>query len=669
MHTNSLINQKSPYLLQHAHNPVDWFAWSNEAFEKAKAENKLVLVSVGYSSCHWCHVMERECFEDEEVANLMNEHFINIKVDREERPDVDHVYMTAVQLMSGHGGWPLNCFTLPDGRPVYGGTYFPKQQWMDLLKKLVSLYKENRAKTEEYATELTGGIRQVNELVRIREDIPVTKDILETPVTKWRKRFDIKNGGTHGAPKFPMPNNWLFLLRYGSLTNDEELVDHIHFTLEKMARGGIYDQLGGGFARYSTDAQWKVPHFEKMLYDNAQLISLYSEAYRNKKNELYKQVVYDTIAFLQREMMYEKGGFYSAFDADSEGVEGLFYTWTKEELQELLKKDFNLFADYFSVNEEGHWEDERYILLRTADEETIAAKHKLTREELHEAIQRCREKLMKERDKRVRPGLDDKIITSWNGLMCAALCDAYQTFGKPGFLAIARKNIEFIQAVLQNEDGSLCRTTKATDSYGEAFLDDYAFVMNAFLALFCSTGEEKFQQAAEKLGAYCFTNFFDKEKGLFSYASAQSQPLISGNFEVHDNVIPGSNSQMALNLHLLHQLAGVSVYGETARQMLAQMSSDISSHLPSFSNWALLALRTAWPFYEVCVVGKDVDEFRRGLSGHYHPNAIFVYSKQSSDAALLKDRFREQETLAYVCTDQSCKQPASSVQEAIKQLG
>jgi len=527
-YTNHLISEKSPYLLQHAHNPVNWYAWGDEAFKKAKQENKLVLISVGYSACHWCHVMEHQCFEDEQVAELMNKYFINIKVDREERPDVDHVYMTAVQLMTQHGGWPLNCFVLPDGRPIYGGTYFPKEQWMQLLKNLATLHQTDKNKVEDYADQLTDGIKRSDELFASSPDETpaINKDVIEKAALAFQKRFDTKNGGSIGAPKFMMPNNYLFLLQYGHLTNNEAILNHVHFTLQKMAHGGLYDQLGGGFARYSTDEQWKVPHFEKMLYDNAQLVSLYSEAFQQNKNPLYKQVVYQTITFVERELTSPEHGFYSALDADSEGVEGLFYVWTKEELQNLLKKDFDLFADYYSVNEMGYWEHDNYILLRNLPDTEIALKHQISIDELDKIIFACKEKLMAERSKRVRPGLDDKIIASWNGLMCAALSDAYSTFSDDKFLQLAIKNANFICQKLIDDTGSLTRCYK-DKAYIDAFLEDYAFVIDAYIKLFSITGNEAWLGIAELMTKHTLINFFDEKKNIFYFSDKNSYVLIS----------------------------------------------------------------------------------------------------------------------------------------------
>ncbi|HTA61976.1 MAG TPA: thioredoxin domain-containing protein [Bacteroidia bacterium] len=668
-YTNHLISEKSPYLLQHAHNPVNWFAWGDAAFEKAKKENKLVLISVGYSACHWCHVMEHQCFEDEQVAALMNKYFVNIKVDREERPDVDHVYMTAVQLMTQHGGWPLNCFVLPDGRPIYGGTYFPKEQWMQLLQNLANLHQTDKQKVEDYANQLTDGIKRSDELfsASANELSTISKDVIEKAALAFQKRFDTKNGGSIGAPKFMMPNNYLFLLRYAHLTNNEAILNHVHFTLQKMAHGGLYDQLGGGFARYSTDEQWKIPHFEKMLYDNAQLISLYSEAYRQNKNPLYKQVVYQTIAFVERELTSPEFGFYSALDADSEGVEGLFYIWTKEDLQNIVKKDFDVFADYYSVNEIGYWEHDNYILLRNLPDTEIALKHQISVDELNKIITACNQKLMAERDKRVRPGLDDKIIASWNGLMCAALCDAYSAFTDDKFLQLAVKNANFIRKKLIDDTGSLTRCYK-DKAYIDAFLEDYAFVIDAYIKLFSTTGNEAWLGIAELMMRQTLINFFDEKKNIFYFSDKNTNALISKKIEMHDNVIPASNSQMAKNLFALSKISGNLEYEEVSKSMLNHVAEEIANYPSGHSNWAILATQQALPFYEVCIVGKAVDEFMQQAQEHYNPNAIFVYSKTASTIALLKERYKNDETVVYVCQNHTCSAPVKTINEALNQL-
>ena len=389
-YTNTLIKETSPYLLQHAHNPVNWYAWNNKTLVLAKKENKLLLISIGYAACHWCHVMEHESFEDEEVAKVMNKHFICIKVDREERPDIDQVYMNAVELMTGRGGWPLNAIALPDGRPIWGGTYYRKNDWMNSLIQIANLYKTNPKKLEEYAAKLTEGVQQSG-LVNINQEKEhFTKKYLQKCVTKWEIHFDNNLGGINKSPKFPMPNNYHFLLRYAYQTNNKELKNYVNKTLTKMAQGGLFDQIGGGFSRYSVDKKWHIPHFEKMLYDNGQLVSLYADAYLTNKKNLYKETVYQTLAFVERELMDKNGGFYSSLDADSLNdfgllEEGAFYVWTKKELQKIIS-DFELFQDYYNINSYGLWENGKYNLIRTTDDICFAKNHQLSVENIKKKV-------------------------------------------------------------------------------------------------------------------------------------------------------------------------------------------------------------------------------------------------------------------------------------------
>lgn len=668
MHTNSLVNETSPYLLQHAHNPVNWVAWNESVFKKAKAENKLILVSIGYSACHWCHVMEHESFEDEKVAEIMNEHFVCVKVDREERPDVDMLYMTAVQLMNGQGGWPLNCFTLPDGRPIYGGTYFRKEQWMNILMNLSGLFSENPEKAMQYATELTKGLRQT-ELINTKafEAKPFDKDVLEKCIKNWEKRFDNELGGPMKAPKFPLPNNYSFLLKHAYLTDDSKLLKHVELTLTKMACGGIYDQLGGGFARYSVDVYWKIPHFEKMLYDNAQLVTLYCEAYRLTKNNLYKQIVEETLSFIEREWLSKENGFYSALDADSEGEEGKYYVWQKEELENLLGKDFDLFADYYGINDIGYWEHDNYVLMRNENVNGILLKHQVKLTELESVISNCKTILLKEREKRVKPGLDDKILTSWNALMCKAYGEAYLTFKNSNYKTIAIKNASFLKEKMIKPDFSMFRNFKNGKANINAFLDDYAFSMDAFIQTYIITQDESWLNLSKNLCDYVQKNFNNEESGLFFYTDTENN-LILRTTETSDNVIPASNSQMAHNLFRLGKYFSNNDYEEKSVKMLQRFTDEIVNYGAGYSNWASLYSDLLNNYHEVCIVGKDVNEKLLELHNHYIPNAIFVVSASGSELDILKQRFVEGKTLVYVCKNKACLIPVSEVKEAVKQL-
>lgn len=659
--------------MQHAHNPVNWRPWSPSVFEDAKKEDKLVLISIGYSACHWCHVMEHQSFEDEAVAQIMNENFINVKVDREERPDVDMLYMSAVQLMSGQGGWPLNCFVLPDGRPIYGGTYFQKEQWINILENLSNLYAKDKAKVNQYATDLTEGIKQA-ELVHTKKygAGDISKSVLEKCISNWKKRFDNTLGGPNRAPKFPLPNNYSFLLKYAHLSNDAEVLKHVELTLQKMACGGIYDQLRGGFARYSTDMQWKVPHFEKMLYDNSQLVSLYCDAFRLTKNKLYKQTVLETLEFVEREWLSEEGGFYSALDADSEGEEGKYYVWQKEELQHLLSENFEIFSDYYNVNPDsyrgGYWEHDNYILVRNENLGEILIKHNLKEEELNNKIAQCKTLLLKEREKRVKPGLDDKILTSWNALMCKAYCDSYLTFKDLHYKKIALKNAEFIKTKLLKKDNSLWRSYKNQQSKINGFLDDYACVIEAFIGVYTITQDENWLKLSQQLTDYTLENFYDDHTNLFYYTDKNSENLVVRTTETSDNVIPASNSQMANNLFKLSKILNIEAYSNKALLMLNHFTEEIMGYGAGYSNWASLYCDFLTDHFEICIVGKDVEEKLLDLQNHYLPNTIFVVATSASELEILDQRFVKDKTLIYVCKNKACLLPTEDVKEALTQL-
>ncbi len=477
---NRLIDETSPYLLQHAFNPVDWHAWNAVTLEKAKIQNKLILVSVGYSACHWCHVMAHESFEDEEVAKIMNENFICIKVDREERPDVDQIYMDAVQLISGRGGWPLNCFALPDGRPFWGGTYFPKEQWKEILNSIIQLYSTQREKLLQQASEITEGIKRNDFINPDAGTSGFDKEMTDDMVQHFSARFDNLEGGSKGAPKFPMPNNLLFLLRYYSQSRKPEFLAHVELTLKKMAAGGIYDQIGGGFARYSVDEHWHIPHFEKMLYDNAQLVSLYSEAYKLTKDEQYKDIIIETLEFVKRELTSPEGGFYSSLDADSEGVEGKYYVWEKNELEDLLGQNAPIIIDYFGIDQDAYWENGKNVLIKAVTISQLAEKYNKPEEVVRNLISESREKLLSKRSERARPDLDDKILTSWNGLMVKGYVDAYLATGKNEYLECAVKNANFLLKNMNTPNGGLYRSYKEGKSTVIGFLEDYAFVARSF---------------------------------------------------------------------------------------------------------------------------------------------------------------------------------------------
>lgn len=673
MFSNALVNETSPYLLQHAHNPVNWHAWNNETLEKAKVENKLMLISVGYSACHWCHVMEHESFEDSLVAQVMNNNFINIKVDREERPDVDQVYMNAVQLITGSGGWPLNIVALPDGRPVWGGTYFDKEQWTDILQQIASIYKEAPNKLIEQADNVEKGIKSIS-VVEANTNAPVFKtSFIANAILNWSKDFDKTFGGLNREPKFMMPNNYHFLLRYAHQNNDENLLDFTNLTLTKIAYGGVFDHVGGGFSRYSVDSKWHVPHFEKMLYDNAQLVSLYSDAYLLTKNELYKDVVEETLNFIKNEMTTEEGSFYSSFDADSnnsegELEEGAFYVWTKEELKTLLKDDFDVFSDYYNINNFGLWENGNYVLIRKDDDNSILEKHHISATQLDEKKQEWKNILSKARNKRPKPRMDDKVLTSWNGLMLKAYVDGYRVFQTKNYLKTAKENANFITSKLLRQDGGLNHTYKEGKSKINGYLEDYATVIDAFIALYEVTLEEKWLNTAHDLTKYTFEHFYDEKSKLFFFTSNDDASLVSRNIVYHDNVIPSSNSIMAKNLFKLSHYFDNKTFETSAITMLNNVKPEMLEYPSSYSNWFDLMLNYTNPYYEVAIVGTEAKAKISNLNQYYIPNKLIAGSTSENDMPLLENRFSPDQTLIYVCVNKACKLPVSEINKAISLL-
>lgn len=672
-YTNALVNETSPYLLQHAHNPVDWHAWNEATLEKAKSENKLMLISVGYSSCHWCHVMEHESFEDSLVAQVMNNNFINIKVDREERPDVDQVYINAVQLMKGSAGWPLNVVTLPDGRPIWGDTYLPKEQWINVLEQISKLYKEAPNKLIEQAENVQNGINSIS-VVEVNNDAPVfEKQFIKNAVKNWSKQFDHKFGGTNREPKFMMPNNYHFLLRYAYQTNEEKLLDFVNLTLEKIAYGGVYDHVAGGFSRYSTDGKWHVPHFEKMLYDNAQLVSLYADAYLLTKNKLYKDVVEETLDFIKNEMTTSEGAFYSSFDADSDTSEGqleegVFYVWQKEELKALLKEDFDLFSEYYNVNNYGLWEKGNYVLIRKDDDASILKKHKMSQDILDEKKTHWKSILKDARNKRPKPRMDDKVLTSWNGLMLKGYVDAYRVFQNETYLKTAESNANFMLSKVLREDGGLNHTYKEGESKINGYLEDYATVIDAFIALYEVTLNDKWLTTAKDLANYTFAHFYDKKSNLFFYTSNEDAALVSRNIVYHDNVIPASNSIMAKNLFKLQHYFDNKTFEKTAITMLNNVKPEMLEYPTAFSNWFDVMLNYTNPFYEVAIAGTEAKAKVSELNQHYVPNKLIAGSTSESNMPLLENRFNPEKTLIYVCVNKACKLPVAEVDKAINLL-
>jgi uncharacterized protein len=665
--TNNLIDETSPYLLQHAHNPVNWYPWENEALVKAKKENKLIIVSIGYSACHWCHVMEVESFENEKIAKFMNENFVSIKVDREERPDIDQVYMNAVQLLTGRGGWPLNCIALPDGRPIYGGTYFSAAQWIEMLSNILDFVKNKPDKTEEQAENLTRHIQASEIVFENSSNQEFSSKDLDFLFEKWEKSIDFEEGGSIGAPKFPLPAAYKFLLHYNHISQNENALKAVVVTLDKMANGGIYDQIGGGFSRYSVDSHWKVPHFEKMLYDNAQLISLYSLAYQKTKKQKYKIVVMETIDFIKRELTSPEGGFYSSLDADSEGVEGKSYLWTKNELQNILNDDSPLIVDYYNVTDAGNWKNGKNILLKSENKNLIE-KYNISEQKLDKQISRAKQILLKARNKRVQPGLDDKILLGWNALMNKAYTEAYKAFGEIEYLNSAIENMDFIYSKMSSEDNRLNRNYKNSKASINGFLDDYAFTIEALISLYEVTFDEKWINRALELTTYSISHFFNEENNMFYYTSDIDPPLIARKFVISDNVIPSSNSQMAKNLFVLGNYFNNDEFIEKSKSMLNNVKQNSLTGEAYFANWDILHAWFVDKPYEVTIAGEDFETLRMEFQTNYLPNIFFSGGNKKQTLSNPENKLIENQTTIYVCRDKVCKLPVTTVNDALEQI-
>ena len=646
-YTNDLINETSPYLLQHAHNPVNWHAWSKNVLELAEKENKPLLISIGYSACHWCHVMEHESFENKEIADFMNANFICIKVDREERPDIDAVYMDAVQLLTGSGGWPLNCFAMPNGDAFYGGTYFRPAQWLETLKSINNTYKHKIHLFERNAKQIKQGIAN-NETTVVGRNSEFSETVIDNSITTWSNYFDNNNGGLNRAPKFPVPNNYETILQIGRYKNNTDLISFVELTLNKMAMGGIYDQLAGGFARYSTDELWLVPHFEKMLYDNAQLISLYSNAYKYTKNDIYKRVVYETLNFIDTDLSGKNNNFYSSYDADSEGEEGTFYIWTINEIKEVLGVDAQKIIDYYNVTETGNFEN-RSILFITDTTET-------------EEILQLKNKLLKRRNKREKPGLDDKTLTSWNALMSIGYLDAYSIFNEKYFLTKAETNINFLIKTQLKDNLILNRNFKNGKSNITGFLDDYAFLIEALIKLYQTTFNEEYIYLAKDLTEHTLKHFYDKETGYFFFTPSYQDDIIYRKKELDDNVIPSSNSAMAKNLFILAKYFGETSYAEKSEAMLFGMQSKMENNPVYYSNWLQLYLWNIQPFYEIVVTGNESEVVLKELNKQYLPNVILAKAGVNSKLPLTEGRYSKELNL-YKCKNNTCGLPVKSIEE------
>lgn len=730
--TNRLAKETSPYLLQHAHNPVDWYPWGEEALRKAEQEDKPILVSIGYAACHWCHVMERESFEDEGTARIMNEHFINIKIDREERPDIDHIYMDALQAMAGSGGWPLNMFLLPNRQPFYGGTYFPPKQaynrpsWKEVLLAVSDAFKTKRKDLEEQAANLTQHLHQSNQFGMEVVNMQLPKEELFTAaqcdaiVLAIMGQADKEWGGFGRAPKFPASFTIQYLLRYcrakkldevlqrrditgakklhgpenavsekydetlqrpetgGAKKNDEvlrpentvakkhdEVLQQALLSLDKMINGGIYDQLGGGFARYSTDEKWLAPHFEKMLYDNALLVDTLCEAYQLTGKEHYATTIRHTLAFIKREMTSPEGGFYSALDADSEGEEGKFYVWSEEEINAELGEDAPAFSAYYDVSRQGNWEDHNILWVQRPLEE-VASSLNMDPAQLQALLERSREKLMPVRDRRTRPGLDDKVLLGWNALMIHACCKAYAALGEKLYLEMAEAAMQCIWKKMRRDEASYAfwHTYKKGDARYPAFLDDYAYLVRAMIALQEVTGELDWLRKAKAMTEYVAEQFGDESARYFYYTAAEQADVIVRKKEVYDGAVPSGNAVMAHNLRYLAIVFDQRDWADRAVAMTASLAQSVTRYPTSFGMWASMILKMVEGTPELAVSGAAYKAKMEALNRLYVPDKVLLGAERDQDdMPLLQQREQKGRTLIYLCQDYHCVKPVEDISE------
>jgi uncharacterized protein YyaL (SSP411 family) len=672
---NRLQHESSPYLLQHANNPVDWYPWGEEAFEKAVKEDKPVLVSIGYAACHWCHVMERESFENHETAELMNQHYINIKIDREERPDLDHIYMDAVQAMTGSGGWPLNVFLTPQKKPFYGGTYFPPRQvhsrpsWTDVLLSLSDSYKSQRSELEKQAENLLDHMVKANNFgigpVSIQK--LATKQEISSIYQNIMNTADRVQGGFGRAPKFPQSFTISFLLHYYYDSKEQAALDQALLSLDKMIAGGIYDQLGGGFSRYSTDAEWLAPHFEKMLYDNALLISTLADAFRITGDQKYQDTITETIQFIDNELTGPEGGFYAALDADSEGVEGKFYTWSYEEINYVLDSQAPLFCRIFGVSQGGNWEHTN-ILHKAEDLARVSETENVEPGQLEKILADCKAKLLEVRSKRVRPQLDDKILLGWNALMNIALSKACGATGDKAWLVRAVTNMEFMLKAFRQEDGSYAHTYKNKISKYPAFLDDYAYLISALIHLQEVTANQEWLKIAKSLTDFVVSNF-GQEGPLFFFTPSGQNDVIIRKKEIYDGAIPSGNSVMMWNLYQLGTIFDISEWKQRSLEMAASVKEAAVKYPGSFGVWAGFILATTYGIPEIAITGEEStvlsNEFLRNFIGY---NVFQSATLRNNDFPLLAEKPFSQKGQIFLCKDYACQAPVQTVAELVNLL-
>ena len=664
MESNQLKNETSLYLKQHAENPVNWQRWSNSIFDFSGELNKLVIVSIGYSSCHWCHVMEDETFTDEKIAELMNDNFINIKVDREENPDVDQAYMTASQLMTGMGGWPLNVIALPDGSPIYAGTYHTKEQWFDILNRIIRLKENNYEGLEEIANNVKNGVIGINTITKKSEVSEFNKDFLTTNTKIWSDKWDLDDGGDIAQQKFISPSKYQYLLNYGSIYEDQETLNYVKKTLDIISNSGIVDIVEGGFYRYTVDPEWKVPHFEKMLYDQAQMISLYSNAYKLFRTKEYKDLVYQTINFIDSEMNSPNDLYYAAMDADTDGEEGKYYSFNENEIQLISGEQIELFNSFFNIDLRKPWDNNKFLLLPTRDIESWLSSNSLNKDAFIKMRDRWFSEIMKIKSKRTKPRIDDKTIVSWNALSIIGLIDAYDAFNDDLLLTKA-KNM-FDNLLKKGFKNNMLIHTFKEKQYQDGVLEDYAFLSKAAMRLFQTTGEEYYFNKSKEIVDNSIKYFKDEESDLLLYTT--NKELFTKIVSIDDGVIPSPNSIIAEQLFNIGHIVFDDYYLDQSNKMVSSVKEIIDGNINSYSVWANNILNRVELFYEIAVIGKDSDSKTKLISEKLLPNVILVQSNTESEIPLFVDRYFEDETYIYVCQNKTCQRPETDIKYALEQI-
>ncbi|MDA8353868.1 MAG: thioredoxin domain-containing protein [Firmicutes bacterium] len=680
---NRLFKEKSPYLLQHAHNPVDWYPWGDAAFAKAKKEDKPIFLSIGYSTCHWCHVMARESFADEEVAHLLNKEYVSVKVDREERPDVDNLYMSVCQALTGHGGWPLTIIMTPDKEPFFAGTYYPKQAvqgmpgLLDVLAQVAQAWKEERDKVLEAGRKITHAIQSQLKITHAGE---VGPEEMDEAYQHFKSSYDPQYGGFGQAPKFPRPHDFLFLLRYGKKNNEPFALSMVEHTLEAMRRGGIYDQIGYGFARYSVDRHWLVPHFEKMLYDNAMLAYAYLETYQVTRKDFYAETAREIFTYVLRDMTSPEGGFYSAEDADSEGVEGKFYVWTPEEVQEVLgEEEGELFCEYYDINDKGHFEGKSIPNLIDQSLADFAARKNFSESDVRSWLEKSRKRLFQAREGRVRPHKDDKILTSWNGLMIAALAKGGRVLGDERYIEAAEKAAQFLLEKLRDKKGRLLARYREGEAAILGYLDDYAFFIWGLIELYEASFRPKYLKLALELNRKMLELFQDEEADGLYFTGKDAEELLTRTKEIYDGAIPSGNSVAALNLARLARLTGDTELRDQADRQIKAFAGSISNAPMAFSFFL-----TAVQFFqgepkEIVITGPAGDETTQNMLRYvqlqFLPEAVLLYKPEGEGDQLsrlvpftMEQRTVDGRATAYICENFACHTPATSLTELEKRL-